>query len=146
MLGLIAALERPLQNYFNLQIGARALHRENQDGFVIGIFLTNLFPRTITLAAVKVKVTSVLTNHELWFEAENVELKQGKNDIQTTCNTTAPGAYIFERAVLEWHSLRFQQEFVEAGRKQYLNLHPHGNGLRVSAGMAPESMAFEIFE
>src|SRR5277367_6977229 len=128
-----------MRDYFVLQIGARAAHRENQDGFTIKLILTNLLPRTITLNQVKVKVTSVLTGQELCFTAENVSLDQGKNEIQTTCNITAPGVYIFERAVLYWHSLVFQQEFVEMGRKQSLRLYPHGNALHVSADMAGES-------
>lgn len=133
-------MERPLRDHFILQIAARATHLINEDGFAIRIILTNLLPRTITLAKVKIKVTSVLTGHELWFKANNVELKLGKNEIQTTSNITAPGVYIFERALLEWHSLVFQQEFVEMGKKQYLSLYPHGNALRVDAEIANESI------
>ena len=127
-----------MQKYFSIQIGARASHLNTQDGFAIKLVLTNLLPRPITLANVKVKVTSVLTGQEIWFKAENIELQIGKNEIQTTCNVTAPGVYIFERALLEWHCLVFQQEFVEAGKKQYLSLYPHGNALRVSAEIASE--------
>ena len=136
---LIIVRECSLRDYFILQIGARAAHRENEDGFTINVILQNLFPRTITLDEVKVKVTSVLTHQELWFTAENVYLEQGKNEVQTTCNITAPGVYIFEKAVLRWHSLVFQQEFVEMGRKQSLSIYPHGNALHVSAEMAGES-------
>jgi hypothetical protein len=136
---LTVAMERPLRNYFTLQIGARASHRNNEDGFIIRVLLTNLFPRSLIVNSVKVKVTSVHTGHEIWFKATNIELQTGKNEILTTCNITAPGTYIFERAVLEWHSLTFQQEFVETGRKQYLNLYPHGNALYTSAKLAEES-------
>ena len=134
-------MERPLQKYFNIQIGARASHLNNQDGFAIRLVLTNLLPRPMTLAKVKVKVTSVLTGQEIWFKAENVELQIGKNEIQITCNVTAPGAYIFEQALLEWHCLVFQQEFVETGKKQYLSLYPHGNALQVSADIASEGVS-----
>ena len=109
------------------------MRRSQEDG---------LFPRPITLGKVKVKVTSVLIGQEIWFTAENIELQIGKNEIQTTCNITAPGVYIFERAVLEWHSLVFQQEFVETGKKQHLSLYPHGNALRVRAEMASECISF----
>ena len=101
-------------------------------------FLTNLLPRSITLSTVKVKVTSI-QGQEIWFKATNVELQRGKNEIHTTCNITAPGVYIFEKVELEWHSLVFQQEFVQTGKKQYLNLYPHGNALRVDVRMARES-------
>ena len=103
------------------------------------VVLTNLFARELTVDNVKVKVTSVLTGQEIWFEADHVQLHPGKNEVQTTCNTTAPGIYIFEKAILKWHSLVFQQEFVVAGKKQYLNLYPHGNALNVHAEMATES-------
>jgi len=137
---ITAGREGPLRDYFILQIGARAAHRENKDGFTIKLILTNLLPRTITLNQVKVKVTSVLTGQELLFTADNVALEHGKNEIQTTCNITAPGVYIFERAVLHWHSLVFQQDFLEMGRKQSLSLYPHGNALHVSVEMSRESI------
>lgn len=133
-----------MRDYFVIQIGARATHLDNEDGFAIRIILTNILPRAITLAQVIVKVTSVLTGQELWFKAKNIELKHGKNEIQTICNITAPGVYIFERALLEWHSLVFQQEFMEMGKKQYLSLYPRGNALRVSAEIASESITFFI--
>ena len=76
---------------------------------------------------------------EIEFKADNVILQQGRNEIQTTCNFTAPGIYIFERAEMIWHSLVFKQEFVEAGKKQYLSLYPHGNALRVGAELGRES-------
>src|SRR5271155_2062068 len=137
---IILGREGPLRDYFILQIGARAFHRQNQDGFTINLYLTNLFPSTITLAKVTLKVTSVLTGQELYFTASNVPLSPRKNEIQTTCNITAPGVYIFERVSLYWHSLVFQQEFVEMGRKQSVSLYPHGNALHVSAEMAGESI------
>jgi len=137
---IILAREGPLRDYFILEIGARASHRQNQDGFTINLYLTNLLPRTITLAKVTLKVTSVLTGQELYFTASNVPLSPGKNEIQTTCNITAPGVYVFERVSLYWHSLVFQQEFVEMGRKQSVSLYPHGNALHVSAEMAGESI------
>ena len=43
---------------------------------------------------------------------------------------------------MEWHSLVFQQEFVETGKKQHLSLYPHGNALRVRAEMASECISF----
>ena len=140
---LKVAMERPLRSFFTIQIGARALHLDNKDGFAIKIFLTNHLPRSISLSKVEVKVASVLTGQELSFKALNIKLIPGKNEIQTTCNITAPGVYIFEQVLLEWYSLVFRQEFVEAGKKQYLNLYPHGNALRVTAEMASESTAFE---
>jgi hypothetical protein len=136
-------MERPLKDYFTIQIGARALHLNNQDGFAIKVFITNHLPRAISLSKVEVKVASVLTGQELSFKAPNIKLIPGKNEIETTCNITAPGVYIFEQVLLEWYSLVFQQEFVETGKKQYLNLYPHGNALRVTAEMASEGEAFE---
>ena len=136
---MIIVIEHSLNNYFSLQIGARAAHRENEDGFTINLVLTNLLPRPITLTAVKVKVASVLTGQEIEFKAEKVLLRQGKNEIYTTCNITAPGVYIFEKAALEWHSLAFKQEFVETGKKQHLSLYPHGRALCVSGGISRES-------
>jgi hypothetical protein len=130
-----------LQKYFTIQIGAQASHLNNQDGFAIKLVLINHLPRAITLAKVQVKVTPVLVGQELWFKAENIELQIGKNEIQTTCNVTAPGVYIFERALLEWRCLVFQQEFVETGKKQYLSLYPHGNALRVNAEIASEGVS-----
>lgn len=127
------ALENGLQDYFTLQIGARAAHRENQDGFSIKLFLTNLFPRPINLASVKVQITSVQTGRDLTFTVENVPLDQGKNEVWATCNITAPGVYIFERVILQWHSLVFKQDFVETGKKQHLNLYPHGDALAIEA-------------
>jgi len=138
-------MERPLQDYFTIQIVAQASHLDNRDGFAIKVFLTNHLPRTITLSKVEVKVASVLTGQELSFNAPNIKLTPGKNEIQTICNITAPGVYVFEQALLEWHSLVFQQEFVETGKKQYLNLYPHGNALRVTAEMDRESTAFKKY-
>jgi hypothetical protein len=140
---LISALHRPLRDFFTLQIGARAVHRENQDGFAIKLYVTNLLPRPI-VADIKVKITPTISGQELCFTNNTIELNPGKNEIWTTCNTTAPGVYIFERAVVEWYSMVFEQEFIEAGRKQYLGLYPHGNALRVGAGMAGESMVFVL--
>ena len=130
------ALERPLQNYFAIQIGAHAYHRDNQDGFSIKLFLTNLLPRSITLASIKVQVTSVQTGRDLAFKADNVTLNPGKNVVWTTCNITATGIYIFERVLLKWHSLVFKQDFVETGRKQHLNLYPHGDAMAIDADLA----------
>lgn len=132
------ALERPLQDYFAIQIGSRANHRDNQDGFSIKLFLINLFPRSITLASIKVQVTSVQIRHDVTFNADNVTLHPGKNEVWTTCNITAPGVYIFERVILQWHSLAFKQDFVETGRKQHLNLYPHGDALGIDAELARE--------
>lgn len=138
---LIVALNRPLRDFFIIQIGARASHLNSEDGFAVKIILTNLLPQTINPTALNLKVISVLTGQELVFKAQpNLELSPGKNEMQTTCNITAPGVYIFERVVLEWHSLVFQQEFVEMGKKQYLSLYPHGNALCVSAEIASESI------
>jgi hypothetical protein len=135
------AIDRPLHDFFTLHISARAGHRDNKDGFRIKIILTNHLPRTITATKIKVKVTSISSGEEIWFTTSTVELKPGRNEIWTTCNITAPGVYIFERAVLEWFSLFFRQDFIDAGRKQSLSLYPHGNALRVNAEMAGESIA-----
>jgi hypothetical protein len=133
------ALERPLRDYFTLQIAARPSHHENKDGFKIKLIITNLLPSPILLTGVQLKITSTTTGQELLFHTSKVSLDTSKNVIWINCNTTAPGVYIFENAVLEWYSLSLKQEFVEMGRKQYLSLYPHGNALRVSVGMAPES-------
>ena len=132
------ALEKPLQNYFVIQIGAHACHRDNQDGFSIKLFLTNLLPRSIALASIKVQVASVQTGRDLAFKADNVTLNPGKNEVRTTCNITATGVYIFERVLLQWHSLVFKQDFVETGRKQHLNLYPHGDAMTIDADLARE--------
>ena len=138
--GANIGIDRPLRNYFILQIGARAEHHEKRDGFAINVHLTNLFPRTITDVTVKVKVTSSLLGHELWFVRDNVKLPPGKSEVWTYCDITSPGPYVFERAVVEWHSLVFGQDFIDASKKQSLNLYPHGNALRVSAEMERESI------
>lgn len=69
-------------------------------------------------------------------------MKPGRNEIYVTCNTTVPGVYIFEQVILQWRTLSFKQEFVEAGRKQQLILHPHGSALSVDVRMDRESMSF----
>lgn len=134
-------MERPLKDYFNLQIAARPSHNSSKDGFKIKLVITNLLPSTINLTRASLKVTSTTTGKDLEFQSSNVTLDKGKNVIWITCNTTAPGVYIFESAVLEWYGLSLKQEFVEMGRKQYLSLYPHGNALRVNVDMAPESIA-----
>jgi hypothetical protein len=133
-------LERPLKDYFNLQIAARPSHNTSKDGFKIKLIITNLLPSTINLTRAYLKITSTTTGQDLEFQSSNITLEKGKNTVWITCNTTAPGVYIFESAILEWYGLSLKQEFVEMGRKQYLSLYPHGNALRVNVDMAPESI------
>ena len=137
---LNVAFERPLRDYFTLQIGARAAHHTGSDGFKIKIILTNHIRRSIPMTKIILKVSST-TGQELFFTASDPVIEPGKNEVDVTCNTTVPGVYIFEQVICQWKSLSFKQEFVEAGRKQQLILYPHGNALSVNVRMDRESMS-----
>jgi len=132
--------ERPLPDYFILLIGSRAIFHTDRDGFKIKLLLTNHFPNSIPLTKIDLKV-SATTGQELYFTISDISLKPGENEIYLTCNTTVPGVYIFEQVILQWRTLSFKQEFVDAGRKQQLTLHPHGTALSVDVRMDRESIS-----
>lgn len=134
------AFERTLRDYFTLQIGSRAIYHTDRDGFKIKLLLTNHFPNSIPLTKIDLKI-SATSGQELYFTISDLSLKPGRNEIYLTCNTTVPGVYIFEQVILQWRTLSFKQEFVEAGRKQQLILHPHGTALSVDVKMDRESMS-----
>lgn len=137
---LIIAFERPLRDYFILQISGRPIHHTDCDGFKLKLLLTNHLRNSIPLNKINLKV-SATTGQELYFTISDVTIKPGKNEIYATCNTTVPGVYIFEQVILQWKTLSFKQEFVEAGRKQQLILYPHGGALSVDVRMDHESIS-----